>query len=115
MGVDRKTFVASVHDWNVAVKCRSDSFGRPGASMVALNEPPFYCGQIWPVVSNTQGGPRHDPRQRVVNPYEEVIPGLYTAGECGSIWGSLYTAGCNLTECFVTGKIAGEDAARRAP
>ena len=79
--------------------------------MHPLRKPPFYCGQIWPVVSNTQGGPRHDAEQRVLNPYGEAINGLYVAGELGSIWGSLYTAGSNLTECFVTGKIAGEHAA----
>jgi predicted flavoprotein YhiN len=47
----------------------------------------------------------------VVNPYGEVIPGLYVAGELGSIWGSLYTSGCNLAECFITGVIAAQHAA----
>ena len=39
--------------------------------------------------------------------------GLYTAGELGSIWGSLYTGGCNLAECFITGKLAAEHAMTR--
>lgn len=113
MQVDAMSLKQSVTDWNQTVSTGADVFGRPAASMTTLEQPPYYCGQMWPVVSNTQGGPRHDPLQRVVNPYDEPVPGLYTAGELGSIWGSLYTAGCNLTECFVTGKIAGEHAAGR--
>ena len=74
----------------------------------------FYAGQIWPVISNTQGGPRLDPRQQVLNPFDEPVAGLYVAGELGSIWGSLYLVGGNLAECFITGDIAGREAAGRA-
>jgi predicted oxidoreductase len=63
------------------------------------------------VVSNTQGGPVHDEKRRVVNAYGEPIPRLYTAGELGGIWGSLYLSGGNLTECFVSGRIAGRTVA----
>jgi succinate dehydrogenase/fumarate reductase flavoprotein subunit len=75
--------------------------------------PPFYFGEVWPVVSNTQGGPVHDSSQRVLNPFAEPIPGLYVAGELGSIWGHLYLSGGNLAECFITGRIAGTHAAER--
>lgn len=113
MGVAPQTLEATVAAWNESHEAGADPLGRPFASMAPLHTPPFYCGQMWPVVSNTQGGPRHDASQRVLNPYGEAIAGLYVAGELGSIWGSLYTAGCNLTECFVTGRIAGEHAAGR--
>jgi predicted oxidoreductase len=79
---------------------------------VPIATPPFYFGEVWPVVSNTQGGPVHDERQRVLDPFGEPIPGLYVAGELGSIWGYLYLSGGNLAECFITGRIAGEVAAR---
>ena len=113
MQVDPEVLTQTIDHWNQAVAAGRDSLGRPGRSMATIMQAPFYCGQIWPVVSNTQGGPRHDPQQRVVTPYNDPIDGLYVAGELGSIWGSLYTAGCNLTECFVTGKIAAEHAAAR--
>ena len=74
--------------------------------MVPIKAPPYYTGEIWPVVSNTQGGPVHDGTYRVLNPFGEAIPRLFEAGECGGIWGWLYAGGANLTECFVGGRIA---------
>ena len=82
--------------------------------MLPIIKPPFLIGEVWPVVSNTQGGPVHDERQRVLNSYGEAIPRLYEAGELGSIWGHLYLGGSNLAECFVTGRRAGREAAREA-
>lgn len=115
MGVDERELAQTIASWNACVRGAStDRYGRPQVSQCAIDTPPYFCGQIWPVISNTQGGPRHDPLQRVVNPYNEPIDGLYVAGELGSIWGHLYTAGCNLAECFITGKIAAEHAASRA-
>jgi succinate dehydrogenase/fumarate reductase flavoprotein subunit len=83
--------------------------------MMPLDTPPYYAGAIWPVVSNTQGGPMHDPRQRVLNAFGEPIERLYVAGELGSIFGHLYLAGGNLTECFIGGQIAGTEAAALEP
>ena len=40
-----------------------------------------------------------------------AIPRLYAAGEMGSSFGHLYLAGGNIAECFVTGRIAGTEAA----
>ena len=111
MSVPQHTLTQSVRDWNACVESGEDVLGRPRTSMHALDKPPFYCGRMWPIVSNTQGGPRHDAQQCVVNPYGETLSGLYVAGELGSIWGSLYTSGCNLAECFITGVIAAQHAA----
>jgi succinate dehydrogenase/fumarate reductase flavoprotein subunit len=113
MQVDEQVLAATLADWNAA--CASggpEAFGRPPATRVPIATPPFYFGEVWPVVSNTQGGPVHDERQRVLDPFGEPIPGLYVAGELGSIWGYLYLSGGNLAECFITGRIAGEVAAR---
>ena len=67
--------------------------------------------RIWPIVSNTQGGPAHDERQRVLDAFGAPIPGLFDAGELGSVFGHLYMSGGNIAECFVGGRIAGEEAA----
>ena len=91
-----------------------DELGRPPKSMVPMRQAPVYLAEVWPVVSNTQGGPVHDEKRRVVNAYGEPIPRLYTAGELGGIWGSLYLSGGNLTECFVSGRISGREAASEA-
>ena len=98
--------------WNRACASGCDeAFGRPGASMMPLREPPYYYASVWPIVSNTQGGPVHDERQRVVDVYGAPIPGLYAAGELGSAFGHLYLSGGNLAECFVGGRTAGREAA----
>jgi predicted oxidoreductase len=94
---------------------RDEAHGRPANTMVPIATPPDYVGEIWPVVSNTQGGPVHDAVQRVLDPYGEPIARLYEAGEVGSIWGHLYLSGANLSECFIGGRIAGRHIAALAP
>jgi succinate dehydrogenase/fumarate reductase flavoprotein subunit len=44
-------------------------------------------------------------------PDEKTHPRLYVAGEISSIYGHLYLEAGNITECFVAGKIAGQNAA----
>ena len=83
--------------------------------MVRIDTPPYYVGEVWPVVSNTQGGPVHNVKQQVMNVYNEPIPRLYAAGECGSAFGFLYLSGANLSECLITGKIAGREVSALQP
>ena len=102
------TVTKSIEEWNSVCLQKSDpGFSRPPDSMHPLSTPPFYGAPMVPVISNTQGGPRHDERQRVLNSFGEPIPGLYAVGECGSCFGFLYMSGGNLAECFVGGQIAG--------
>jgi succinate dehydrogenase/fumarate reductase flavoprotein subunit len=82
--------------------------------MIAIAVPPFYAIQVWPVVSNTQGGPVHDERQRVLDVRGAPIPGLFAAGELGSFFGHIYLLGGNITEAIVGGRIAGREAAGAA-
>lgn len=79
--------------------------------MMPLTQPPFYAMEAWPIVSNTQGGPAHDPQQRVVDPMGKPIARLYAAGDISSVFGHLYLEAGNITECFVGGRIAGKNAA----
>ena len=114
--VDPQVLQGSLDRWNAqCARQRDDDFGRPGITMSPIMTPPYYCGEVWPVVSNTQGGPVHDARQRVLDPFGAPIPRLYEAGELGSIWGHLYLSGGNLAECLITGRIAGGEAAAAAP
>jgi succinate dehydrogenase/fumarate reductase flavoprotein subunit len=79
--------------------------------MMPIEEPPVHGAPIWPVVSNTQGGPVHDGQQRVIDVFGAPIPRLFAAGELGSSFGHLYMSGGNIAECFVSGRIAGTGAA----
>jgi succinate dehydrogenase/fumarate reductase flavoprotein subunit len=106
---------ASIERWNAAVAAGRDAdFERPPGSMVSIVEPPFYAIQVWPVVSNTQGGPVHDERQRVIDVRGQPIAGLYAVGELGSFFGHVYLLGGNITEGIVGGRIAGREAAQAA-
>jgi succinate dehydrogenase/fumarate reductase flavoprotein subunit len=91
-----------------------DPLGRPAALRRPLVSAPFYGVQVWPVLLNTQGGPRRDPQCRVVDPAGKPIPGLYSAGELGSMFAAYYPGGGNVTEALATGLIAGREAATHA-
>ncbi len=112
MGVPPASLQRTIDDWNAACAAGSpDPLGRPAATRQPIAAPPYYYGEVWPVVSNTQGALQHDVRQRVLDPFGHPIPRLYVAGELGSIWGFLYLSGGNLSECLVSGRIAGREAA----
>ena len=112
MDVDVDALEASLARWNELCLTKNDvDFGRPSGTMMKIQRPPFYAGEVWPVVSNTQGGPEHDAKQRIIDVEDKPIPRLYAAGEMGSAWGHLYMSGGNLAECLVTGQIAGREAA----
>jgi predicted oxidoreductase len=83
--------------------------------MTPIGTPPFYGAPVWATLSNTQGGPVYDAKQRIVDVYGEPILRLYAAGELGSSFGHLYLSGGNIAECFVTGIIAGRHAAEAEP
>jgi succinate dehydrogenase/fumarate reductase flavoprotein subunit len=101
----------TVRGYNHAAVDGGDEFGRPPAEMAPLREPPFYGIPVWPALFNTQGGPRRGSGAEVIGTGGAPIPGLFSAGELGSIWGSLYPGAGNVTEAVVFGRIAGHSAA----
>lgn len=114
-GRDPATLRTSIAAWNRQVEGSGrDPFGRPVPGRVPIATPPFSAAEVWPIVSNTQGGPAHDEDQRVLDAYGMPIPGLFEAGEVGSVFGHIYISGGNLAESFVGGRIAGRNAAAAA-
>ncbi len=80
--------------------------------LMSIKTPPFYVVQrVVPAGVNTQGGPKHDARGRVLSVDNETIPRLYAVGECGSLWGPYYNGGGNVTEFMTMGLIVGENVA----
>jgi succinate dehydrogenase/fumarate reductase flavoprotein subunit len=104
---------ATVSRWNDCVRAGQDWLKRPPGTMMPIEAPPFYYVPVWPIISNTQGGPVHNSEQQVMDPFGQAIPGLYAAGELGSFFGHLYQLAGNLGECLLSGRIAGKHAAAR--
>lgn len=116
MKVPEAQLSRTISDWNHSCESEGpDGFGRPAATRTSISSPPFYFGEVWPVVSNTQGALRHDTAQRVLDTFGKPIGRLYVAGELGSIWGFLYLSGGNLSECLISGRLAGRNASNEAP
>jgi succinate dehydrogenase/fumarate reductase flavoprotein subunit len=116
MQVDEDRLRETLAIWNgYCVEEHDDDHRRPPVSMMPIATPPFYYSEIWPIVSNTQGGPVHDARQRILDVYGKAIPRLYAAGELGSVFGHLYMGGSNLAECFIGGRNAALEATKLAP
>ena len=109
--MDDGTLKATISQWNDIVKKRKDPLRRPPGTMIPIEAPPFYAVPVWPIVTNTQGGPVHDARQQIIDAFGKPIPRLYAAGELGSIWGHIYLLGGNLGECLTSGRTAGRNAA----
>ncbi len=116
IGVAPENLENTVRLWNRQCEVGQDSnFNRNPLELVPLDRPPFYALKLFPGGSNTQGGPRRNSRAQVVTPFGTPIPGLYVAGECGSVYGLLYPAsGGNLGECIAFGRIAAENAMRES-
>ena len=111
LGLSGTALTQTVARWNRDAAAGVDTeFGRRPETLMPLVSAPFYAARLWPVVINTQGGPVHDARQRVLDPFGAPLSRLYAAGELGSVFGHVYMAGGNLAECFVGGRNAARQA-----
>ncbi|MDE8701366.1 FAD-binding protein [Adlercreutzia equolifaciens] len=87
-------------------------YHRPAEYLVPLDEKgPFYAFEVRPAYTNTQGGPRRNKDGNIVDTLGQPIAHLYSAGECGSIWGDIYQGAGNVGECLAYGLISGRNAA----
>jgi succinate dehydrogenase/fumarate reductase flavoprotein subunit len=116
LGIEPADLEETVAKYNGYCKKQVDTeFGRPKASLVALEKSPYYCIKLYPSTFNTQGGPRRNGKCQVVDPDNQPIPRLYSAGELGSFWGWMYNGGGNNAEALCTGQIAGRNVVAAKP
>lgn len=105
--IDPDVLRRTIEDWNAVVDAGIDAVHqRPHTTMMRLSEPPYYAIAVWPIVSNTQGGPVHDEHRRVLDPFGRPVERLYTAGELGSVFGHVYLLAGNIGECFTSARQA---------
>jgi succinate dehydrogenase/fumarate reductase flavoprotein subunit len=107
LGMKPEELAGTVTKYNEECKQHEDrDFGRPKQNLVALDKPPFYAVKLYPIMYNTQGGPKRNSKCEVLDTNQKPIPRLYTAGELGSFWGWMYNGGGNNAECLCTGQVA---------
>ena len=80
-----------------------------------IDQGPFYAIELEPALLNTQGGPRRNAKGQVLDLWNKPVGRLYSAGELGSIWGTIYQGSTNVAECLVFGRISGKNAALEKP
>jgi succinate dehydrogenase/fumarate reductase flavoprotein subunit len=107
LGMKSADLEETITKYNENCKKGADpEFNRPARNMVAIEKAPYYGVKLFPTMYNTQGGPKRNAKCEVVDPFDQPIPRLYTAGELGSFWGWMYNGGGNNAECLCTGQIA---------
>ncbi|MFC1870488.1 FAD-binding protein [Chloroflexota bacterium] len=113
--MEPETLEEGVSSWNNTVDCGQDRLHRLPGTMMPISTPPFYAIEVWPMITNTQGGPEHNVRQQVVDALGSPIPHLYAIGELGSFFAHIYELAGNLGECIYSGRVAGKCAAAEEP
>jgi succinate dehydrogenase/fumarate reductase flavoprotein subunit len=116
IGVDRAGLEETIASYNkCCIAALDPEFQRKPDTLVPIDTPPYYGTECVVTITNTQGGARRNSRGQVLSVLDKSpIPRLYAGGEFGSIW-VLYPGACNLSECIVSGIIAGRNAAEEEP
>lgn len=110
LGLPPKDLAQSIAKFNDHVKTGKDPLGRRPDEMEEIATPPYYGSPVYPSLLNTQGGPRRNAKAAILRPDGSAIPGLFSAGELGSIWNRLYPGAGNVSEAIVYGRIAAQNA-----
>lgn len=112
MQVPYENLKAALDNYNAHCATKDkDEFGRTLYGD-PIDRAPFYASPRVPTVHHTMGGARINEYAQVLNENQQVIPGLYAAGEItGGIHGANRLGGNALTDLLVFGRIAGESAA----
>lgn len=112
---DQDQLGRTVTEYNAVCANKADlEFGRDPSTLEPLVTPPFYAVEIKPGMVCTSGGAKRNRNGEVLNRDGQPIPGLYEAGELGSMVSFLYQNGTYLTEAMISGRTAGRNAVLRA-
>ena len=101
--------------WNAAVAAGVDEeFGRTSFAE-PLDTAPYYAIKVSPGVHHTMGGLKINTNTEVLDTKDQVIPGLFAAGEVtGGVHGANRLGGNAVADIVVFGRIAGANAAAYA-
>lgn len=94
---------------------RKFQFGSQRA-LVRLDVPPFYAIKCVTSITSIKGGLRINARAQVLNNFNEIVPGLYAAGEVtGGLHTKSYLLGAMSSAAFTFGIIAAGNAINEPP
>ena len=120
IGVSAENLVNTVETYNAAVDAGYDAeFGRKldgtdNNYNLAINKiegEKYYAIRLHALCVMTLGGVTANENMQVLDETNNVIPGLYAAGECvGGIWGKFVSGGTGVMGPIVFGKIAAKHA-----
>ncbi|MCF8068209.1 MAG: flavocytochrome c [Desulfobacterales bacterium] len=108
----------TIFQYNSFVKSGKDTeWGKPFQSdCKPITTPPFYGMYLWPKAHHTMGGAQINTKAQVIDLNQNVIPGLYAAGEItGGVHGAVRLGSVAITDCLVFGRIAGKQVAGEKP
>lgn len=91
-----------------------DPSNQPNPTLGSIEQAPFYAMPFKASFLGTKGGPRTNERAEVLDAHDDVIPGLYAAGNvmANSFGSKGIGAGTTLGPCLTWGYIAGLNAAK---
>lgn len=106
IGVPADQLAKTVETWNGFCENGEDlAFYRPVDTLTPITIGPFYAQRCAPAMLNTDGGPKRNAKGEILDIEGNPIPGLYSAGEFGSVWGHLYQGNGNVAEAMAFGRI----------
>ncbi|MCR8644620.1 flavocytochrome c [Paenibacillus sp. N1-5-1-14] len=114
LNMDPAVFTATIAAYNESVeKGKDPKWGREILEK-KMDKAPFFASARKPTAHHTMGGLEINTKAEVLTKDQEVIPGLYAAGEVtGGIHGSNRLGGNAIADIIVFGKQAGASAAAR--
>ncbi len=110
-GMDASVLQSTVSSYNEFVQAGEDTeFGRPADYLKKeIGEGPYYLVEQKPRFATTMGGLVVNTNLQVMNTSEEVIPGLFAAGEVvGGVMGDDSPSGANNAWALTAGKLSAE-------
>ncbi|KPU45563.1 urocanate reductase precursor [Oxobacter pfennigii] len=118
IGADVSTLKATLSRYNeLAKKGKDEDFNKPAEFLTPIEKGKFYAIKMMGVLSGTMSGVKIDINGHVINTKNEVIPGLFAAGEVanGQIFYREYPgSGASIIANLTFGRQAGASASKEA-
>lgn len=112
LDMDPAVLAETMETWNKAVENKKDEeFGRDTGMENGLVTAPYYAIKIAPGIHHTMGGVKINTEAEVIDKEQNVIPGLFVAGEVtGGVHGANRIGGNAVADIVVFGRIASSSA-----